>query len=183
MAINFDLSPEQAGLQKAARSFAEDRLSLVEGVIAPLPTPEARFAAIKPFYQDMVDAGFMKALVPVEYGGTAMPSLDFALAAEELTRVDINVPTALLGTGLGLQPIIHFGTAEQKAQFLPPSPGANHSSRRGPSPRRPAARTSTPATPPPVYRPSPDWTETNGSSTVTSTSPPTDADSMETAPR
>ncbi|WP_213575868.1 acyl-CoA dehydrogenase family protein [Rhodococcus sp. USK13] len=124
MAINFDLSPEQAGLQKAARSFADDRLSLVEGVIAPLPTPEARFAAIKPFYQDMVDAGFLKALVPVEYGGTAMPSLDFALAAEELTRVDINVPTALLGTGLGLQPIIHFGTAEQKAQFLPPFAGS-----------------------------------------------------------
>ncbi|MBC2644312.1 MULTISPECIES: acyl-CoA dehydrogenase family protein [unclassified Rhodococcus (in: high G+C Gram-positive bacteria)] len=119
MAIDFDLSPEQAALQKAAQTFADNRLALVEGVIAPFPTPEERFAAIKPFYQEMVDAGFLKALLPVEYGGTAMSSLDFAIAAEELTRADINVPTALLGTGLGLQPIIHFGTAEQKAKFLP----------------------------------------------------------------
>lgn len=123
MAIDFDLSPDQAGLQKAARAFGENRLSLVEGAIAPLSTPQARFQAIKPFYQEMVDAGFLKALLPVEYGGTAMPSLDFAIAAEELTRFDINVPTALLGTGLGLQPIIHFGTPEQKSQFLPPFAG------------------------------------------------------------
>lgn len=119
MAINFDLSPEQSALQKAARAFADDQLSRVAATIAPLPTPQERFAAIKPFYQEMVQAGFMKALVPVEYGGTAMPSVDFAVAAEELTRVDINVPTALLGTGLGLQPIIHFGTPAQKEEFLP----------------------------------------------------------------
>ena len=124
MTIDFDLSPDQAALQKTARAFADERLSLVEGVIAPLPTPEARFAAIEPFYQDMVHAGFLKALLPVEYGGTAMPSLDFALAAEELTRADINVPSALLGTGLGLQPIIHFGTADQKARLLPPFAGS-----------------------------------------------------------
>ncbi|MCQ4121019.1 acyl-CoA dehydrogenase family protein [Rhodococcus tibetensis] len=123
MAIDFDLSPEQAALQKAAQTFADNRLALVKGVIAPFPTPEARFAAIKPFYQEMVDAGFVKALLPVEYGGTAMSSLDFAVAAEELARADINVPSALFGTGLGLQPIIHFGTAEQKAQFLRPFAG------------------------------------------------------------
>ncbi|OUS97671.1 acyl-CoA dehydrogenase family protein [Rhodococcus sp. NCIMB 12038] len=124
MAIDFDLSPEQAGLQKAARTFADDRLALVESVIAPFPTPQERFAAIKPFYQDMVDAGFLKALIPVEYGGTAMTSLDFAVAAEELARADVNVPSALLGTGLGLQPIIHFGTTEQKDRFLPPFSGS-----------------------------------------------------------
>ena len=46
--------------------------------------------------------------------------LDFAIAAEELTRVDVNVPTTLLGSGLGLQPVIQYGTAEQKERFLRP---------------------------------------------------------------
>jgi len=46
--------------------------------------------------------------------------LAFAIAAEELARVDVNVPTTLLATGLGLQPIIQFGTAEQKSRFLQP---------------------------------------------------------------
>jgi hypothetical protein len=42
------------------------------------------------------------------------------LAAEELARVDINTPTAVLATGLGLAPIIHFGAHEQKEKFLRP---------------------------------------------------------------
>jgi alkylation response protein AidB-like acyl-CoA dehydrogenase len=125
MSISFTMSEDQLALQSAARAFATERLSLVDKAIADLPTPEARFAAIQPFYQEMVGAGFVKALLPTEYGGIAMPSLDFALAAEELTRVDINVPTALLGTGLGLQPIIHFGTDEQKAKFLPQFAGTD----------------------------------------------------------
>jgi alkylation response protein AidB-like acyl-CoA dehydrogenase len=46
--------------------------------------------------------------------------VDLAIAAEELTRVDVNVPTALLGTGLGLQPVIQYGSPEQKERFLWP---------------------------------------------------------------
>ena len=46
--------------------------------------------------------------------------LDLAIAAEELTCVDVNVPTPLLATGLGLQPVIQFGTPEQKERFLRP---------------------------------------------------------------
>lgn len=123
MAIDFIPTEEQLGLQDAARVFAEKHLSEVAGVIDPLPTPEQRFYALKPYYDLMAEAGFAKALLPVEYGGTAMPQVDFAIAAEELSRVEINTPTALLGTGLGLQPIIRFGTPEQKERFLRPFAG------------------------------------------------------------
>jgi alkylation response protein AidB-like acyl-CoA dehydrogenase len=68
----------------------------------------------------MVEAGFVKALIPAEYGGAAMSTLDFALGAEELARVDINVPTAVLATGLGLQSLLRFGSGQQKAEFLKP---------------------------------------------------------------
>ncbi|NMO00035.1 acyl-CoA dehydrogenase family protein [Gordonia sp. TBRC 11910] len=123
MAIDFTLSNDQLALQQAARTFATTRLVDVEKAIADLATPDLRFYALKPFYQEMVDAGFLKALIPVEQGGAKMASLDFALAAEELTSVDINVPTALLATGLGLQPIIQYGSPEQKDRWLRPFTG------------------------------------------------------------
>ncbi|HUN58473.1 MAG TPA: acyl-CoA dehydrogenase family protein [Candidatus Binataceae bacterium] len=119
MAIDFSLSSAQAKLQSDARDFANKVLSPVKEVIAGIPKPEDRFYAIRPFYEKMIAAGFMKALIPAEYGGNRLSTLDFAIATEELAAVDINVPSALLATGLGLEPLIRFGSAEQKRQFLP----------------------------------------------------------------
>jgi alkylation response protein AidB-like acyl-CoA dehydrogenase len=123
MTIDFTLSEDQRQLQAAARGFAEKHLVGVADAIAGLPSPDQRFYALKPFYQEMVDAGFLKALIPTEQGGNKMNSLDFSVAAEELTRVDINVPTAVLATGLGLQAIIRYGTNEQKEKWLRPFTG------------------------------------------------------------
>src|SRR3990170_4033318 len=65
-------------------------------------------------------AGFTKSFIPAEDGGLGFGMLAFAIAAEELARVDVNVPTTLLASGLGLQPIIQFGTAEQMTRLLQP---------------------------------------------------------------
>lgn len=119
MPIDFSLSPEQQQLQAGARAFAKEVLTGVKDAIAPLPKPEDRFFATKPFYAQMARAGFVHALIPKEYGGTGMAPLDFALAAEEMSAVDINVPTTLLATGLGLEPLLLFGSDEQKRCFLP----------------------------------------------------------------
>jgi alkylation response protein AidB-like acyl-CoA dehydrogenase len=119
MAIDFTLSPEQQQLQAAARSFAANVLSKVAPTIAAIARPEDRFYATRPFYAEMAKAGFVAALIPKEYGGTAMSTMDLAIASEELAAVDINVPSALLGTGLGLEPIMRFGNEEQKRRFLP----------------------------------------------------------------
>jgi nitroalkane oxidase len=119
MAIDFQLSEAQQALQKGARAFASDVLRQVAPTIAPIVRPEDRFYATQPFYKAMVEAGFIKALLPVSIGGSALSTLDFALAAEELAAADVNVPTALLGTGLGLHAVLHHGTEEQKQRFLP----------------------------------------------------------------
>jgi alkylation response protein AidB-like acyl-CoA dehydrogenase len=52
----------------------------------------------------MAHAGFTKSFIPADFGGAGFSMLDLAIAAEELTCVDVNVPTTLLATGLGLQP-------------------------------------------------------------------------------
>ena len=118
MAIDFSLSAEQQALQQAARGFARTVLSKVRPTIAAFTKPEDRFFATRPFYAEMASNGFVHALIPQAFGGQGLSTLDFALAAEELTAVDINVPTTVLATGLGLQPIIGFGTEEQKRQWL-----------------------------------------------------------------
>ena len=52
---------------------------------------------------------------PQEYGGGGGDSLAYALAVEELTRVDSSVAITLCAhTSLGTQPIYLFGTEEQK---------------------------------------------------------------------
>ena len=118
MPIDFTLSEEQKTLQAGARAFGGGVLAQVRAAIAPYSKPEDRFAATRPFYAQMADAGFVHALFPKDYGGTGMSVLDFAIAAEELAAVDINVPTTMLGTGLGMEPILSAGTDEQKRRFI-----------------------------------------------------------------
>jgi len=118
MAIDFSLSDEQKALQAGARQFAATVLSQVKPTITPIARPEDRFFATQPFYAQMAAAGFIHALFPKAYGGGGMSTVDFALASEELCAVDINVPTTLLGTGLGMEPILGFGTEEQKRRWI-----------------------------------------------------------------
>ena len=118
MALDFSLSEEQIALQAGARAFAKGALSGVEQMIKPIALPQDRFFATHPIYAQMAEAGFVAALFPKEYGGTGMATLDFALAAEELSAVDINVPTTLLATGLGMEPILGFGTSQQKKKWI-----------------------------------------------------------------
>jgi alkylation response protein AidB-like acyl-CoA dehydrogenase len=57
---------------------------------------------------------------PEAYGGGGGDSLAYAIAVEELTRVDSSVAITLCAhTSLGTQPIYLFGTEEQKQQWLP----------------------------------------------------------------
>ncbi len=57
---------------------------------------------------------------PEEYGGAGADTLAYALAVEELARVDSSVAITLCAhTSLGTQPIYLFGTEEQKREWLP----------------------------------------------------------------
>ena len=57
---------------------------------------------------------------PEEVGGAGGDSLAYAIAVEELTRVDSSVAITMCAhTSLGTQPIYLFGSAEQKEEWLP----------------------------------------------------------------
>ena len=66
------------------------------------------------------ELGLMGIPFPEEYGGAGGDSLAYALAVEELTRVDSSVAITMCAhTSLGTQPIYLFGSEEQKQRYLP----------------------------------------------------------------
>ncbi|MCW2525745.1 MAG: acyl-CoA dehydrogenase protein [Pseudonocardiales bacterium] len=120
MPIDFELSDGQRELQQAARQFAEQILRPVAEQIDQTVDAWEAFRASREAFRELGRAGFTKAFIPVAYGGGGVPLLDLAIATEELARFDVNVPTTLLGNGLALYPVIHYGTPEQKERFLRP---------------------------------------------------------------
>ncbi|MFE7841701.1 acyl-CoA dehydrogenase family protein [Streptomyces sp. NPDC057474] len=120
MTIDFTLGPEQRERQLHARKVAGEVLGDVPAALTGLGTPEQRFAATRPFYRELVRAGLLRQQVPPPMGGTMTGLLDLALVAEELWAVDADVPLSLFSTGLGLMPLLMFGTPEQQERLLPP---------------------------------------------------------------
>jgi nitroalkane oxidase len=120
MPIDFTLSPEQQDLQLAARKLAADVLTPARAATHHLPTPEERFRASRPYYRALVQAGLLRRLIPPPAGGQMTSLVDLALEAEELMAVETSVPLSVLSTGLGLMPLLFFGTPEQHQRFLPP---------------------------------------------------------------
>lgn len=120
MAIDFTLSESQQMLQKNAREFAERVLEPIVGQIDGSADAWEAFLATREAYRQTALAGFAKSFIPVFYGGGGLTVLDLAIAAEELSRFDVNIPTTMLANGLALYPVIHYGTPEQKEHFLRP---------------------------------------------------------------
>jgi alkylation response protein AidB-like acyl-CoA dehydrogenase len=119
VAIDFRLNPRQRELQLQSRQFARDVLSPALEA-ETLPTAEQRFAATKPAYEAMIAAGLLRKCIPVSAGGENAGLIDTAIMAEELYAVNAGVTLTLIGTLLGLLPILIGGTEVQRKKLLPP---------------------------------------------------------------
>ena len=112
--MNFDLSDEHRLLRDSVREFAE-------GEVAPIAEEidhNKRFPI--EIVRKMSDLGWMGIPFPESVGGGGGDSLAYAIAVEELTRIDSSVAITLCAhTSLGTQPIYQFGSDEQKAEWLP----------------------------------------------------------------
>jgi butyryl-CoA dehydrogenase len=119
MAIDFTFTTAQRELQLQSRKFARDVLA---GAIAceTLATPEERFLATKPIYETMVSAGYLRKCIPAPAGGEGGGLVDMAILAEEFYSVNASVTLTMLGTVLGLLPILLGGTPEQCGRLLAP---------------------------------------------------------------
>jgi short/branched chain acyl-CoA dehydrogenase len=113
----FELSKEHEDFRRVVRDFAEAE-------VAPHVETwdrEARFPVhLVPV---MGDLGLFGLVAPEEYGGAGLEEGAFTslcVAIEELGRVDQSVGITLsAGVGLGINPILTFGSEEQRERWLP----------------------------------------------------------------
>ena len=112
--MNFDLTDEQQEIQRLARDFAQNEVAPVAEEL----DREKRFPY--EIVQKLGELGLMGIPYSEEYGGGGAGYLAYALAVEELARVDSSVGITLAAhTSLGTYPIYAFGNDEQKERFLP----------------------------------------------------------------
>lgn len=118
--MDFDLDADQVRLRAQVRELAGDVLAGIRDIALSHADPQERFAATRPAYQQLIEAGMLRKIIPVAAGGEAAGHLDIGIIAEELMAVDANVALTLLATSLGLAPIVHCGSKTQRRQLLEP---------------------------------------------------------------
>ena len=112
--MTFELSPEHEQFRRSVRDFAE----------AEIAPHAAQWDREHHFPTDVVqkmgDLGLFGLTAPEEYGGSGGDFTSLCVAIEELGRVDQAIGITLeAGVGLGINPILTFGTPEQKERWLP----------------------------------------------------------------
>ncbi|HJV45747.1 MAG TPA: acyl-CoA dehydrogenase [Bacillota bacterium] len=111
--MNFMLSEEHQMMQKMVRDFA---LNEVAPTAAERDENETWDMGI---WNKMAELGLCGIPWPEEYGGVGADYLSYAIAVEELSRVDASVGVTLSAhTSLAGWPVYKFGTEEQKQKYL-----------------------------------------------------------------
>ena len=112
--MDFELTAEQKEVRALARDFARSE-------VAPVIR---EFDERHEFPHDVLaklgKTGLLGALVPEEYGGAALDYVAYALAVEELNRVDASVGITMWAhNSLCTNHIVLFGSKAQRAKYLP----------------------------------------------------------------
>ncbi len=112
--MDFDLSDDHRLIQRTVRDFATNEVAPVAEEL----DREKRFPY--ELVKQLGELNLMGIPFPEEVGGGGGDTLAYALAVEELTRVDSSVAITLCAhTSLGTQPIYLFGSEQQRAEWLP----------------------------------------------------------------
>jgi short-chain 2-methylacyl-CoA dehydrogenase len=112
--LNLDLLPEHELIRDTVREFARERVAPVAEEL----DRESRFPY--ELVGELAELGVMGLPIPEEYEGGGGDTVSYALAIEELTRVDSSLAiTVAAHTSLGTMPILMFGDEEQKRRWLP----------------------------------------------------------------
>src|SRR6266850_7507653 len=112
--MDFELTREQQAVRELARDFG---LRQVAPVIHRFDEAQEFPHAIM---AELGKTGLLGALVPDKYGGAALDYVSYALAVEELNRVDASVGITMWAhNSLCTNHITLFGSKEQKDAYLP----------------------------------------------------------------
>ncbi|MBI5575683.1 MAG: acyl-CoA dehydrogenase [Deltaproteobacteria bacterium] len=111
----FDLTEEQRMIQEMARNFAQKE------VLPAAADLDESGRYPEELVKQMSDLGLMGVAVPEEYGGAGMDNICYAIAMEEIARACASTAVIMsVNNSLVCDPLLKFGTEEQKKRYLVP---------------------------------------------------------------
>ncbi|MBV6684507.1 acyl-CoA dehydrogenase [Bacillus sp. JRC01] len=104
---------EQKMMRKMVRDFADSEISpFIERM------EDGEFP--REILNKIAELGLMGITIPEEYGGAGMDFTSYIIAIHELSRVSATIGVILsVHTSVGTNPILYFGTEEQKQTYIP----------------------------------------------------------------
>lgn len=113
--MNFSLTEEHEMIRQAARDFAQNECK--PGVIER----DTNMTFPKEQVKKLGELGFLGMMVPQEYGGAGLDTLSYAIAMEEISKIDASTSVAMsVNNSLVCYGLEAFGTEEQKRKYLVP---------------------------------------------------------------
>ncbi len=112
--MDYLLTEEQQMLKDLARQISEERIKPVRARL----DEEEEFPW--DIIADLAQADLCGTIIPEEYGGLGLSSLENCLVLEELAAGCVGVATTYAASFLGAYPLLLFGSEEQKEKYLPP---------------------------------------------------------------
>lgn len=113
--MHFNLTPEQAAFQQAARQFARERVAPAAAAI------DTRDEFPIDLVKEAGARGFMGATIPKDLGGAGVDYVAYALALEEIARASATLAVILVvNNSLVVEPLLRFGSDAQKRRWLQP---------------------------------------------------------------
>jgi alkylation response protein AidB-like acyl-CoA dehydrogenase len=107
-------------LKAVARQFAEANLRDLAEAVRNEPDPARRADLARPAFAKAVEAGFLKGLIPVPFGGAASSGVDAAVLIEEWASHSPDFVISMAGPLIALVPVYQVGTPEQIQRFVAP---------------------------------------------------------------
>ncbi|MGG0250382.1 acyl-CoA dehydrogenase [Peribacillus frigoritolerans] len=111
--MDFKFTEEHEMMRKMVSSFAENEIT---------PHIEAMETGVFPktILQKMGELGMMGIPISEEYGGAGMDFMSYIIAINEISKVSPTLGVILsVHTSVGTNPIVYFGTEEQKRKYVP----------------------------------------------------------------
>ncbi|MBO8175939.1 acyl-CoA dehydrogenase [Aeribacillus pallidus] len=111
--MHLRFTEEQDMMRKMVRDFAQTE-------IAPFVEHMEKGEFPRPILNKMAELGLMGITVPEHYGGSGMDFMSYIIAIHEISKVSATVGVILsVHTSVGTNPILYFGTEEQKQKYVP----------------------------------------------------------------
>jgi alkylation response protein AidB-like acyl-CoA dehydrogenase len=115
----FEPTADQLRIAEVAREIAQREIAPFIGAW------DRAHVFPRDLYAKLSDAGLMGMLVPEEYGGVGADYVSYALALEEIAKVDAGTAVTISVHSMITAAILQLGSAEQKERWLPKLAGEN----------------------------------------------------------